>query len=76
MDTSFDSDTYSIVQELHQDISLTDTGQASTEEQTYRKTMRGVRSYMGWTHIPDIDTHTSSAEDNPLLHPINSQWVK
>ena len=28
--------------------------------------MRGVRSNMGWIHIPDIDTHTSRAEDNPF----------
>ena len=28
--------------------------------------MHGVCSYMGWTHIPDMDTHTSSAEKNPF----------
>ena len=31
--------------------------------------MRGVRSYMGWTHIPDMDTNTSSAGDNPFAAP-------
>ena len=31
--------------------------------------MCGVRSYMGWTHIPNIDANTSSADDNPLAAP-------
>ena len=33
------------------------------------ETMHGVYSYMGWTHIPDIDNQTSSAEDNPFTAP-------
>ena len=57
------------VSDLEQDTSVTDTGQASTEEQNYRETMRGVCSYMGRTHIPDIDNQTSSAEDNPFGAP-------
>ena len=52
--------------DLDQDISVTDTDQASTEEQNYRET---VRSYMGWTHIPDIDSNMIT----PLLQPSNSQ---
>ena len=36
---------------MDQDISLTDTDQTSTEEQNYRETLRGVCSYIGWTHI-------------------------
>ena len=83
MDTSSDSDSDSIVHELPMgqkeegelldlahNVSVTD--QASTEEQNYRETMRCVRSYMGWTHILDIDSAASSAEENPLLHPNNS----
>ena len=79
MDTCSDSDSDSIVQELatgqyeegevsdsEQDTSVTDTNQASTEEQNYRETVRGVRSYMGWTHSPDMDTHTSSDKYNPF----------
>ena len=57
-----------------QDVSITDTSQASTEEQNYKDTMRGVHSYMGWTHILDIDANASSAE-NPFAAP-NIQWVK
>ena len=33
------------------------------------KTMRGIRSYMGWRHIPNIDTTTSTL----LLGPSYSQ---
>ena len=75
MDTSSDSDFNFVVHELptgqaeegelylDQDVTVTD--QASTEEQNYRETMHGVPSYMGWTHIPDID----STEDNPFAAP-------
>ena len=31
--------------------------------------MRGIRSYMGWRHIPDMDTTTSTADDNPFAGP-------
>ena len=31
--------------------------------------MRGVCSYMGWTHIPESDANTSSADDNPFAAP-------
>ena len=82
MDTSTDSDSDSVVYELptgqaeegelsdlDQGVSVTNTYQASTEEQNYRKTVHGVRSYMSWTHILDIDSTASSAEDNPFAAP-------
>ena len=28
--------------------------------------MQGIRSYMGWSHIPDIDSAMASSEDNPF----------
>ena len=37
--------------------------------QKSRETMRGIRSFMGWTHIPDMDTATGSSEDNPFAGP-------
>ena len=37
-----------------------------TEDQSYRKTVRGVRSYMGWDFIPDLESSASSSADNPL----------
>ena len=36
-----------------------------SEEQSYHETVRGIRSFMGWTHILDMDNPYSSAEDNP-----------
>ena len=56
--------------DLDQGVSV--TNQASTEEQNYRETMHGVRSYMGWTHILDIDATMSSAEDSPFAAPTAS----
>ena len=38
-----------------QEVSFTDPDQSFSEEQSCRETMRGIRSYMGWTHIPDVD---------------------
>ena len=35
--------------------------QALSEEHIYQETMSGIRSYMGWSHIPNIDTTTSTA---------------
>ena len=40
-----------------------------SEEQNYRETMSGIRSFMGWIHIPEIDTATSKSEDNPFAGP-------
>ena len=42
--------------------------QTVSEEQTYRETMRGIRSYMGWSHVPDVDSFNPS-DDNPFAGP-------
>ena len=52
-----------------QDVSVTDQEQTVSEEQMYRETMRGIRSYMGWSHKPDMDTSTNTSEDNPFPSP-------
>ena len=39
------------------------------KKQTYRETMRGIWAYMGWSHIPDMDTTTSTSDDNPFASP-------
>ena len=39
--------------------------QELSEEANYRKTIRGVRSFMGWHQTPDFDS-LSSLDDNPL----------
>ena len=55
--------------DLELDLSLTDAEQALSEELNYRKTMRGIRSYMEWSHIQDVDSALSGAEDNPFVEP-------
>ena len=62
------------------DVTVTDPDQTLSEEQTYRETMRGIQSYMGWSHIPDLDTTTLTAEYNPFagskLHSAGKVSVK
>ena len=52
-----------------QDVTITDPDQSLSEEQTYRETRRGIQSYMGWTHISDIDSSTATSDDNPFAGP-------
>ena len=52
-----------------QDITVTVQDQSILEEQTYRETMRGIRSFMGWSHIPDMDSSTNPSDDNPFAGP-------
>ena len=47
----------------------TDPDQTLSEDQTYRETLRGIRSYMGWSHIPDIESTTATGNDNPFAGP-------
>ena len=74
MDTDLASDTESLpcvtghveegeLSDIEQDLPLNDNDQAFSEEQNYRETMRGIRSLMGWSHIPDVDSALSSSED-------------
>ena len=51
------------------DATVTDPDHSPSEEQSYRETMRGTRSFMGWTHITHMDTTTGSSEDNPFAGP-------
>ena len=52
-----------------QEANLSDHDQSLSEEQSYRETMRGIRSYMNWSHIPDIDSGTTTSEENPFAGP-------
>ena len=52
-----------------QEANLSDHEQSLSEEQSYRETMRGIRSYMNWDHIPDIDSGATTSEDNPFAGP-------
>ena len=59
-----------------QDVTITDPDQSLSEEQTYRETMRGIRSYKGWSHIPYMDTSAATSEDNPFASPKTQVPVK
>ena len=37
-----------------------------SEDTNYRETLRGVRSFMNWHHIPDYDNSAASMDDNPF----------
>ena len=52
-----------------QDVTGLDQDQPLSQEQTYRETMRGIRSFMGWSHVPDIDSSANTSEDNPFAGP-------
>ena len=38
-------------------------------EETYRETMRGIRLYMGWSDIPDLDSTNTASDNNPFSGP-------
>ena len=50
--------------------------QQLSDEQNYRETIRGVRSFMGWHQVPEFGSSASSQDDNPFAAPENSQLAK
>ena len=44
-----------------------DKDKVLSEDQNYRETVRGVRAFMGWTHIPDLEYSPTSRTDNPWI---------
>ena len=52
-----------------QDATGLNQDQPLSQEQTYRETMRGIRSLMGWSHVLDIDSSANTSEDNPFAEP-------
>ena len=48
------------------DLQETTTDQDLSEDANYRETIRGVRSFIGWHHIPDYDNSAASMDDNPF----------
>ena len=64
-------DIYAEEGELSEDPDATamESEQVPSEEQTYRETMKGIRSYMGWSDIPDLDNTTTASDDNPFSGP-------
>ena len=47
------------------DLETSDPDWVLSEDQNYRETVRGVRAFMGWTHIPDLEFSPQSRTDNP-----------
>ena len=45
---------------------LIEGDQELSAEQSYRETLRGVRSFMAWNDIPEFDSASSSQDDNPF----------
>ena len=48
------------------DVSRDDPDSEPTEEANYRETMRGVRSFMNWHKVPEFETVSSTADNNPF----------
>ena len=48
---------------------MTEPDQPVSEEQNYRDTMQGIRSFMGWSDIPELESTTSTTDDNPFAGP-------
>ena len=44
-----------------------DRDKVLSEDQNYRETVRGVRAFMGWTHIPDLEYSPTSRTDNSWI---------
>ena len=51
------------------EASAADPDLTLSEEQNYRETMSGIRSFMGWSDILEMDTTASRSEDNPFTGP-------
>ena len=54
--------------ELSDEQEFTEQDLPTSEEQTYRETMRGIRSFMGWSHVPDVDS-SNPLDDNLFAGP-------
>ena len=52
-----------------EDKTVTELDQIPSAQQMYRVTMRGIRSYMGWSNIPDVDSSNTASDDNPFSGP-------
>ena len=50
-------------------MTVTKSEQALSKDHTYRETMRGIRSYMGWSNIPEMDSSYTASDDNPFSGP-------
>ena len=51
--------------QLEQDISNNDC--IISQYQNYRETVRGVRAFMGWSHISDLEYSPTTRANNPWI---------
>ena len=62
-------DLYAEEGEWSEEHSIIDQDHPVSEEQNYWDTIQGIRSYMGWSHIPEVDNTTATSDDNPFARP-------
>ena len=55
---------------------LLDVDQELSAEQTYRETLCGVRSFIGWNQVPEFDSSSSAQDDNPFARTKSQQLGK
>ena len=55
---------------------LLDVDQELSADQTYRETLCGVRSFMGWNQVPEFDSSSSAQDDNPFAGTKSQQLGK
>ena len=61
--------------EDQQEVDTGDSDRLISEDQNYRETVRGVRAFMGWTHLPDLQYSPASRTDNPWVgHKGSASW--
>ena len=47
----------------------TGPGPTSVRRAELQDTMQGIRSFMGWSHIPELENTASTSDDNPFAGP-------
>ena len=57
------------VSDLEAEVAPSEEDQLLSKEQSYRGTVRGICSYMGWHHITKFNSASPSAYDNPRSQP-------
>ena len=61
---------------IHEQEEIMEGDQELSAEQSYRETLRGVRSFMAWNDVPEFDSASSSQDDNPFTGNRGSQTGK
>ena len=43
-----------------------ETESSVSEDQSYREIIRGIRAYMNWNFVPDLEVSGTTSKDNPF----------